>query len=275
MEVRDLWPTVPIALGYLRNPVTRVLAKALERIAYARASHIVALSEGMAKGVASAGVDPLQITVIPNLSDTNRFRGVTDCRAFYDNYPQLEGRPFIVYTGTFGHVNGVEYMADLAKAYNSLDSDVAFVAFGDGGRRNAVSEHADKIGVLGKNFFIFDPVPKRELPNVLAASLACSSWVIPIVELEANSANKLFDAFAAGRPMLINHGGWQSELLAGSGAGLELSSTSAVTAAEWLFKHLSDTDWLENARTASEELGTTRFEVELLFSKFEQVLLAA
>ena len=37
--------------------------------------------------------------------------------------------------------------------------------------------------------------------------------VIPIKELWANSANKLFDTLAAGRPILINYNGWQKELI--------------------------------------------------------------
>jgi glycosyltransferase involved in cell wall biosynthesis len=275
MEVRDLWPSVPIALGYLRNPVARLLAKTLERFAYAKASRIIALSQGMADGVASAGFDASRISVIPNLSDTKRFQCAPDTETFYRKHPQLSGRPFIVYTGTFGQVNGVEYMADLAKAYRALDPNLAFVAIGDGGRKNAVAAYAKSIGVLDKNFFLLDPVPKKELPGILAASLACCSWVIPVVELEANSANKLFDAFAAGRPMLINHGGWQSDLLTTTGAGLELSGSSPEQAAEWLYKHASNEAWLVRAREASKELGVSRFEVEQLFGEFEQVLLTA
>jgi len=37
-EVRDLWPDVPIALGALKSPVTKWLARALERLVYARTS---------------------------------------------------------------------------------------------------------------------------------------------------------------------------------------------------------------------------------------------
>ena len=40
-----------------------------------------------------------------------------------------------------------------------------------------------------------------------------SSFVIPIKELWANSANKFFDTLAAGRPILINHKGWQKEVI--------------------------------------------------------------
>lgn len=276
MEVRDLWPSVPIALGYLRSPLSKILARRLERVAYRRASQVIALSQGMAEGVATAGVATDKIAIIPNVSDTKRFRAESvNASAFRNQHPELLDRPFIVYTGTFGHVNGLDFMADLAREYAFHDERMAFVAIGDGARREAVSAYAEEIGVLKRNFFILDPIPKRELPDVLAASLCCSSWVIPVQELEANSANKLFDAFAAGRPMLINHGGWQSDLLTSTGAGLALPASSPKMAAELLHKHVTDEEWLSSARHSSEQLGETSFEVEHLFEQFKQVLLTA
>ena len=276
MEIRDLWPCVPIAMGYLRNPLARFLARSLEKVAYSRASKVIALSPDMAEGVAAVGCKPEKITVIPNVSDVDRFRDAgVDPLWFYKKYPELNNRRFVVYTGTFGHVNGVEYMAALAKEYVTYDPGLAFVAIGDGARKKFVAECASELGVLDVNFFMLDPVPKRELPNILAASLACSSWVIPVKELEANSANKLFDAFAAGRPVLINHGGWQEELLNSTGAGLSLDATDPARSAKILFDHLGDQRWTDAASLASERLGRTQFEAENLFRRFKAVLESA
>lgn len=275
MEVRDLWPTVPIAMGYLKNPVSRFLARLLERTAYRRATSIIALSHGMADGIRKVNGPASQIAVIPNMSDTARFQTVPDEFSFDERYPQLNGRPFVIYTGTFGRVNGVDYMARLAKAYGSIDSKLAFVAMGDGSERERVIKYGEELEVLNRNFFVFDPVPKKDLPLILSKAIACSSWVIPVKELEANSANKLFDAFAAAKPMIINHGGWQQELLEGHSAGLALSSTETDAAALRLSQHLSDTTWVENASRASARLGREHFEVEKLYQDFERVLIAA
>ena len=72
-EVRDLWPRAPIEMGALRNPAARRAAEAMERRAYRAAAHVVALSPGMADGVAAAGVPRERITVIPNASDLDLF----------------------------------------------------------------------------------------------------------------------------------------------------------------------------------------------------------
>lgn len=273
MEIRDLWPAVPIAMGYLKNPLVRFLASSLETLAYRRSSQIIALSEGMAEGIISKGVDKSEVTVIPNLSDTARFRrACITADDFYDNHPELRGRPFLVYTGTFGHVNGVEYMASLAKHYLDHDPNLAFVAMGNGAKKESVRKFSRALGVLDKNFFLLDPVAKKDLPVVLKAAAACSSWVIPVKELEANSANKFFDALAAGRPMIINHGGWQRELLHSSGAGLSLPSHDFAAAAALLHEKLSDEKWMTRACAASAKLGEDEFDVEKSFAKFCKVL---
>lgn len=276
MEVRDLWPSVPIAMGYLRNPVVRSLAKWLERVAYRRAAKIIALSPDMADGVIAAGGFQDKVSVIPNMSDTTRFQThAANGSDFSDLYPQIAGRPFIVYTGTFGRVNGIEYMVKLASAYAAIDANVAFVAMGEGAERQLIVSAATELGVLNVNFFVFDPVPKKDLPLILANAIACSSWVVPIKVLEANSANKLFDAFAAGKPMLINHGGWQEQLLVSSGAGIALSPTDFQAAAKQLAERLSDPRWIAKAQQASARLGRDEFEVEKLYNRFADVLLTA
>ena len=47
MEVRDLWPDLPVLFGALSNPISITLAKWLEKLAYRNANHVVALSPGI------------------------------------------------------------------------------------------------------------------------------------------------------------------------------------------------------------------------------------
>lgn len=275
MEVRDLWPAVPIAMGFLRNPVARYAARLLEKVAYNKASRIIALSDGMAEGVRKVAGSSKSVTVVPNVSDTQRFHSkCSSDEEFESRYPELVNQPFVVYTGTFGRVNGLEYMVQLARECAAIDSDLAFVAMGDGAEKQSVIDCADRLGVLNVNFFVYDPLPKKDLPMVLARATACSSWVIPVEELEANSANKLFDAFAARKPMVINHGGWQKELLESTGAGIALPAADYHRAAQELVSALGDDGWLERAGEASARLGVEEFEVEKLYGRFAQVLIS-
>ena len=62
--------------------------------------------------------------------------------------------------------------------------------------------------MLDETLTVQPPLPKREIPALLAAATVATSLFRPIPEMESNSANKFFDALAAGRPVAINYGGW-------------------------------------------------------------------
>ena len=133
-EVRDLWPELPIEIGALRNPVARRLAFALARTAYRHSSQVIALSPGMADGVAAHGVPRERITVVPNGCDLDLF-DVSDeaVQALRASLPWLQGRP-VLYAGTFGVVNGVDYLVRVAARMRERDPDVRFLLAGRAAR---------------------------------------------------------------------------------------------------------------------------------------------
>jgi glycosyltransferase involved in cell wall biosynthesis len=102
------------------------------------------------------------------------------------------------------------------------------------------------------------------MPDVLNAADICCSLFVPVKEMEANSANKFFDALAAGRAVAINYGGWQAEILENSGAGLVLSANDTRQAAEDLRGFLSDKAALGRAHAKARELATGRFDRDRL-----------
>lgn len=271
-EVRDLWPELPIEIGALHNPWAIRAAFALARAAYRNADHVVALSPGMAEGVAAHGYPPDRLSVVPNAADLDLFASAPEAgRRWRAGHDWLGDRPLVVYVGTFGLINGVGYLVRIASALAHTDPEVRFLLVGDGAEIGPVRELAAELGVLDRTLFIRPEVPKTEVPAILGAATLATSVVIPKPGLAANSANKFFDAMAAGRPIAINHGGWQADLLRETGAGLVLDPHDIPSAATGLAAHLRDGPWLERAGRASRELATTRFDRDLLF----ETLLAA
>jgi glycosyltransferase involved in cell wall biosynthesis len=274
-EVRDVWPEVPIALGVLRHPLARSLARGLESFAYRNAAEIIALSPGMERSI-SARHPRTSVTVVPNSSDLGLFDGrESEAARFRKDRPWLQDRPLLVYTGTFGLVNGVGYLVRMARALMEMGSDLRVLLVGSGREEAAVRAMADELGVLGTNLFIEAPMKKSEIPVVLAACDVASSVVIDVPELWANSANKVFDAFAAGRPVLLNHQGWLADVVRDSGAGLIVDPNDPVAAAHEIDRLVSDSDALKAAGSAARRLATERFDRDLLFEKFAQVLARA
>jgi len=272
-EVRDLWPEVPIAMGVLANPLLQAAARWLERTAYRRARHIVALSPGMKEGVVAAGADPDRVTVIPNSSDVELFRlDPADGAAFRVSHLEWGDGPLVVYAGAFGKVNGLGYMVDLARHTLALAPEARFVLAGRGSEKRRIEDAAREAGVLGVNLFIIPPLPRLELGRLLSASTVLCSFVAPLKVFEMNSANKFFDAFAAGKPVVINYGGWQAELLRETGVGLVLDPGDVETSAKRLAGALRDPEWLERAGAASRRLGDEVFNRRKLALQLEAVL---
>lgn len=271
-EVRDLWPRVPIALGALRNRPAILLATRLERIAYSRSTAVVALSDDMAEGVRSAGFNG-PVSVIPNSCDNELFRVPDETgREFRRSRPWLGERPLVVYTGTFGKVNGLSYMVELAERMLDVSPNVRFLAIGDGVERVKILAAAEQCGVLNNNFFMEPPVAKSALPKVLSAADVCTSWVLPLPELEANSANKFFDALAARRPIVINHGGWMKELIEREGVGVALDPLDTSAAARELHRFLEDPHRISQSRSRAAELAENRFSRDVLAAHLCDVL---
>ncbi|MDQ1655408.1 MAG: hypothetical protein QOD41_491 [Cryptosporangiaceae bacterium] len=271
-EVRDLWPEIPIDMGALRNPLARRIAEGLASFAYRNADEVIALSPGMAAGV-QARTPAARTTVVPNASDLDLFGGSEAAgRQFRADQHWLGDRPLVVYTGTLGIANDAGYLVRLAAQVRDLDPEVRFLLVGDGAQFVPIRDLAARLGVLGHTLRMWRQVPKERIPGILAAATVATSVFLPLRSLEDNSANKFFDALAAGTPIALNYGGWQHDLIEATGAGLALDPDDLAIAAKILAGHLRDEDWLREAGEAARALAIGEFDRDLLFARFESVL---
>lgn len=271
-EVRDLWPEMPITIGALRNPLLKALARALEWIAYHASTHIVALSPGMAEGVYQRGIPPQQVTVIPNFSDLALFSQANQNGASIRTQLDLKpNQPLIVYAGSFGLLNDVEYLVDVAHRMGDLLPVVHFLIVGNGANKEKIAKRANELGVLQRNLWIWDTIPKYQMPDLLASATVATSLFVPLEPMWKNSANKFFDALAAGKPIAINYGGWQADLIEETGAGIVMPPGDPEKGAQVLAEFLSDQVSLEQASKAARQLAE-RFSRDVAASRFVSIL---
>ncbi len=275
-EVRDLWPELPIAMGAIRGRLPVASARWLERFAYRHSKAIVALSPDMKAGIVRAGYPADNISVIPNSADLDMFRVAPEIgQEFRQQHEWLKDRPFVVYVGTLGRINGVEYLVRVAKAAQSMAPEVRFLVVGRGAEQEYIAQEAKALGVLGSNFHMLPPMAKQHVPAVLSAADIATSLFIPLPEMWANSANKFFDALASGTPVAINHDGWIADLLRKHDAGLVLDPHETEQAAEALINGLRNRDWLMRAGQAAQRLAEEQFSRDKLASELEHVLIKA
>jgi glycosyltransferase involved in cell wall biosynthesis len=275
-EVRDLWPAVPIALGALRPPPLRWAARRLERWAYRHAESVVGLSPGMRDGVIAAGYPAERVAVLPNASDLEAFDiGPDAVRAFRAERPWLGDGPIILYAGAFGRVNGVGWLVPVARHLLGMAPGARILLIGDGAERDRLEAEARAAGVLDTNLFIEGPLPKADIPAAFRAASLAANLTIDVEALQANSANKFFDALAAGTPVLLNNGGWQAELIERAGAGIVAWRVQPEEAAARIADALADPGWAAGASAAARRLAVERFDREVLAERLERLLEAA
>ena len=272
-EVRDLWPDVPVAMGALSNPVFRWLAKFLEIVTYRSAAHIIALSPGMKEGIENKGIHTTKITVAPNSSDNNLFEVPDENGLAIRHQLGIQADdPLILYAGTFGMVNDLDYLVKVAAEMKQINSNVYFLLVGKGIEKDKITETAQQLEVLDQNLFIWNPVPKEKLPDLYSAATVATSTVAKIKILEHNSANKVFDTMAAGKPVVINHGGWLADTLNQQQAGLVLPKDNTQQAAQMLVDLFNDQDRYDAMCRASKELADTEFDRDVISNRVLAIL---
>lgn len=220
LEVRDLWPQVLVDMNHLSesSPVYWVLT-ALENFLYARASLIVVMAEGSRTTLIARGVTADKIAYIPNGADPEDFVPSRPRDELRERYGFT--RVTALYAGAHGPANGLHLL--LNGAAETPDVDVVLV--GGGVLKETLMAEARARGLSNVRFL--EPVPKSEIPDLLAAA-DIGLHVLADVKLfrTAVSPNKIFDYMAAGLPTLTNCPGLVSDLVTNASAGYCVDPTS-------------------------------------------------
>ncbi len=217
LEVRDLWPKVLVDMNHMStsSPVYRVLTL-LEEFLYARARTIVVMAEGSRTELIARGVPADKIVYIPNGADPDDFVPSAPREELRERYGFT--RITAVYAGAHGPANGLDLLLDGAAETPEVD----VVLVGGGVLKDDLRRDAEHRGLTNVRFL--DPVPKTEIPDLLAAA-DIGLHVLADVELfrSAVSPNKVFDYMAAGLPTLTNCPGLVADLVERAEAGIAVA----------------------------------------------------
>lgn len=208
LEVRDLWPQVLIDQGG-RSPdslMVRLLA-AMERQLYRQARLVVVLAKGAEDYVRRRGARPT--AWLPNGPDLELFRP----------RPLPEDREVftLLYAGAHGDANALDQVIEAARLLEQQQAGVRFRLIGDGPEKQALIHQA--AGLISVSFE--PPVPKAEVPDLMAEvdGILLSLKDVPLFRYGV-SPNKLYDAYAIGRPVISTVAGSISDEIEAHGLGV-------------------------------------------------------
>ncbi len=216
MDVRDLWPLAAGALKELSNPRAFRWAERLERFLYDAADRIVVTTRAFERYITAQKPDRApKIVYIPNGTVMETFdpaRGDDGLRGRLAPNDEF----LVVYAGLHGVAQGLSTALDAAALLR--ERHVRFVLVGEGPVKAALKEQARSRG-LGHVVFV-DQVPIEMSAYYLNAA---DALLVPLVAdrvFDMFVPSKMFDAMAAGKPVILAVDGEAREILERSGAGV-------------------------------------------------------
>lgn len=213
-EVRDLWPYFAVAVGVLRQPLLIRLAEWAERTLLRSADRVLVNSPGFIEHVRSRGAQ--RVDLIPNGVDPQAFDPEADGSGFLQAHG-LEGKFVVIYTGAHGLSNDLDVALEAAQ-YLRGEDHIRLVFIGDGKEKPRLVRDAERAGL--ENVLFLPPLPKAEIPRVLAAADACLAILKPIEAYRSTYPNKVFDYMAAGKPVVLAIDGVIREVIERQQAGV-------------------------------------------------------
>ena len=268
-EVRDLWPELPKAMGVIRNPLVLGTMSALEWMSYRSAHGLIALSPGIAEGIAKRGVSPQLITMIPNGCDL----GIFTKPAEPWRPPEIAvGDLLAVYAGTHGTANGLGSLLSAAAVLKQRKrADIKILLLGQGREKPQLMARAKAESL--DNVIFQTPIQKSKLAGLLASTdigIQCLANVPAFYY--GTSPNKFFDYIAAGLPVLNNYPGWIADLISKHNCGFAVPPDNATAMADALELAASDRKGLKEKGQQARILAKTQFNRADLAEKWVNIL---
>ena len=207
-EVRDLWPESIIAFNESLSKES-LLAKCLyqgEKYLYKRADTLLFTFEGGYDYIRDKGWDktiPKEKTYyVNNGIDLEVIEKLRDDYHYEDDDLDNPDIYKIVYTGSIRKVNNVGTILDLARLVKT--SHIRFLIWGDGNEAEGLKQRVKDEGIT--NVIFKGKVEKTYIPSIVRrADLNYLHFKATEMDYKYGiSPNKLFDYFAAGKPILCD-----------------------------------------------------------------------
>lgn len=268
-EVRDVWPDVPIELGFIKSKLVIYLLKKFELFIYKNADQIITLSPGMYNNLLRKGVDESKLTMITNLSNIYLYENIGDLDTIKSELGIEDYKFTCIHPGAMGFVNGLDYILDVAKETMKIDEDVEFILIGDGKEKEHLISRKEKENIY--NVKILDSLPKEKVVRLIKASDIGIMCVRNYKILEDNSANKFFDFLAAGLPIMINYGGWQKEVLESNECGYSCSYSNPIEMTRKILDIKGNKEKLKSMKLNSINLAKCEYSTDKCLQSLDEV----
>jgi glycosyltransferase involved in cell wall biosynthesis len=146
-----------------------------------------------------------KLHVIPNASDNELFGKYIALTK--EQLSVIGDKPYVLHLGSLGFIHNCSYLIEVARYI----PEIPMVFVGDGAERKELEELAAKYEI--KNVFFLGQMPKKDTVAWMSnCELSLFTTLDNIIQ-DTSSPNKVFDSFAAGKPVIQTTRGWIYDLI--------------------------------------------------------------
>ena len=214
-NVSDIWPQSAIELGMLKNPIAIRMAEMLERHLYKHAAFVTVPVPGMVERLARRGIPRDKVVLLTNGVDTEVFSPRPPDRKLAKELG-LDGRKVFLFAGTHGLAQGLDVILDAAKL--TSDPDILYVLAGDGARKAALVERAEKEKIGNVRFL--PSQPRSAMPSLLNLAYASLITLKRGDFFRSTLPVKMYESMASAQPIVGAVWGEAADLISSAGCGV-------------------------------------------------------
>jgi glycosyltransferase involved in cell wall biosynthesis len=194
----DVFPEVAALVEDFHNDRVNRLLDRTYRYLLREADAVVALGDRMrSRLVDEKGADPARVHVVHNWADCEAVRPASKDNAFARAHG-LAGKFVVMHSGNVGLSQNLDVLVEAA-ARLAPRPDIVIAVVGDGARRQALQDRANRSGLTNLRFFPYQPkellIDSFAAADVFLVSLrpGLEGYIVP---------SKLYGILAAGRPFI-------------------------------------------------------------------------
>jgi colanic acid biosynthesis glycosyl transferase WcaI len=267
LHLQDLVPDAAVATGMLCEDSRAVrLARKIERFVYRHACSVGVISEGFARSLATKGVPPAKIALLPNYIDLDFLKPMDRNNDFRQQHDIKPSDFVVMYSGSIALKQGLHTLVEAAAEFHATDG-VQFYLVGEGPYLQELEARAKELCL--PHFHFLPLQPKENLPGQLSAANA-----LVITQKRAVTdmvfPGKLLYYMGAGRPILaaVSPDSETGRFITKHQVGIVVSPEEPQALAEAICYLRSNPNEIERLGENGRRVAEENFDRRVLLEKF-------
>jgi len=271
VEINDLWPHAPIALGIIKNKIVIRLAEAFERFVYKKTHHLFFYSNTHRQTIVNKGISQKKTEIHPLWVDTEHFKESSKGISKRVREEYGLGNKFVVmYAGVIGLAQGLDVVIEAAGRLRD-NPEILFVLIGDGAEKAKLMEKVETERLSNVLFIPFQPV--KEIPKFLSAADVLLAHLAPAPHRLGTIPAKVLSYMSMGKPLIVAAKGETADLVKNSGSGLVVEPKNPEQMAKAIISLYQNRELREVMGTKGRKYAVSHFDRGKLLEELEERLI--